>query len=827
MDTAFSPNTSNFLDYLSSTLPASDNNSGPNPFSSANTQNLSFAPSALFNNMPVPGRDTPEDTPSSSNSNEVTPDSAGGNDPTARTGGGVDASESDEASPERGLRERKNSAATGNGGNKRKAGHSHGKAADGEDEEDDDSESDFPSGHEDKRQHGRTKSASAAAGSGRKGARKSTGGAAEEPAGTKGKEVSKAARRKEQNRAAQKAFRERREAKVKDLEEKVAELEAKSYGATVENENLRGILKRLQEENVALKQSAFTFSMPMGGNSTPAASGSGSGSNSAPQHVHAANPFPAPARQQTKPPTPPATNDEALKSINELPSGQHRGSGAAGSVLGDSPESLVSLSSTEPTPPSLFPDGFNPYGQGNQQQQQSRSASASARPQPDPMQSHGGGRSGSQVYSTSSSSTGLSPPTSNADDIQALWASIYPNGVEATLNGQGQQRPQQQQGQGQQQQQGQGLGQNNLFMRQTSPFTLLNSQPEFMSFANAGSDLSFGNSAIMPPIPAVPAQQQQQQQPQQPQQQPQLHFGSSGHVDFNRFAFRDPSADAGAGGSGSGPGWDYGENDNGISEFLASLKGSSDADTNPNGGAGISGDNSGDFGSTSMDDGFNAQLRQIYGSADSPSALFNLGSAGLGGAGLGGFSPGSYLNMSPSPLNSASNSQSPQSVGGAGSGSGSGSGDKSASNSPESMGSMASSRTSVSQAPVVGNGCAAAAAAAAKGMPAGTYMMDTTVQTFGPPKPAHEVVHVVDAEGKIVKPSVLWTRYGMQHQAADHLMIDDLCDQMRAKATCVDGRMQLTEQDAEQMFSSTHDGEHNAWLESFKARRAGPAGGKA
>lgn len=75
------------------------------------------------------------------------------------------------------------------------------------------------SGHEDKRQHQNAKS-------GKKGGRKSNASGTGNGAGTDdgtgtpskgGKELGKAARRKEQNRAAQKAFRERREARVNDV----------------------------------------------------------------------------------------------------------------------------------------------------------------------------------------------------------------------------------------------------------------------------------------------------------------------------------------------------------------------------------------------------------------------------------------------------------------------------------------------------------------------------------------------------------------------------------------------------------------------------------
>ncbi|KAF8521518.1 hypothetical protein JB92DRAFT_3111139 [Gautieria morchelliformis] len=89
-------------------------------------------------------------------------------------------------------------------------------------------------------------------------ARRKSGG------GEKGQDESRLLKRKEQNRAAQRAFRERKEKHVKDLEDKVAQLEAKTESQATENENLRDMLGRLQHENVALKQSSFTFSVPPG-----------------------------------------------------------------------------------------------------------------------------------------------------------------------------------------------------------------------------------------------------------------------------------------------------------------------------------------------------------------------------------------------------------------------------------------------------------------------------------------------------------------------------------------------------------------------------------
>ncbi|EEB98729.1 hypothetical protein MPER_01714, partial [Moniliophthora perniciosa FA553] len=85
-----------------------------------------------------------------------------------------------------------------------------------------------------------------------------------------GADESRLLKRKEQNRAAQRAFRERKEKHVRDLEDKVAALEAKNEATTSENENLRDLLSRLQSENMALRQQAqsFTFTVPKSTTST-------------------------------------------------------------------------------------------------------------------------------------------------------------------------------------------------------------------------------------------------------------------------------------------------------------------------------------------------------------------------------------------------------------------------------------------------------------------------------------------------------------------------------------------------------------------------------
>ncbi|KAJ6443990.1 bZIP transcription factor (Fcr3) [Purpureocillium lavendulum] len=60
-------------------------------------------------------------------------------------------------------------------------------------------------------------------------------------------------RRKAQNRAAQRAFRERKERHVKDLEAKLATLEAAQQEASVENERLKRDLQKMSTENEILR----------------------------------------------------------------------------------------------------------------------------------------------------------------------------------------------------------------------------------------------------------------------------------------------------------------------------------------------------------------------------------------------------------------------------------------------------------------------------------------------------------------------------------------------------------------------------------------------
>ncbi|CAO3634701.1 unnamed protein product [Cunninghamella echinulata] len=74
-------------------------------------------------------------------------------------------------------------------------------------------------------------------------------------------------KRKAQNRAAQRAFRERKEKHVSELQERIKELEelaSKNDEDLIrENQKLKEQLKLLQEENYALKDAKFTFEFPI------------------------------------------------------------------------------------------------------------------------------------------------------------------------------------------------------------------------------------------------------------------------------------------------------------------------------------------------------------------------------------------------------------------------------------------------------------------------------------------------------------------------------------------------------------------------------------
>ncbi|RSH87422.1 hypothetical protein EHS25_003332 [Saitozyma podzolica] len=747
---ALSPNTAAFLDYLSTSAAADlQSSSLPNSSSNANANPTSLPPSAFFP-MPVPGRDTPEATPESSNNDSVSPPGL------QQKQSSYIVSDSEGESPDR--RKSSGGGAGAGANNKRRAGHSHGK--DVEEDDDDDSDSDAPSGHEDKRPHAAAKANAAAGASGRKGGRKSVG---DEGQGKPGKEQNKAARRKEQNRAAQKAFRERREAKVKDLEEKVAELEAKSFGVSVENENLRGLLKRLQEENVALKTSAFTFSMPVSGSTSTPATDNGTGT---------ATPVNPP--QYSKPPSPPQSED-SLRSIHDVPGLAHRGSSASAQGAGpvDSPESLVSIDSvSNKAVPNLdSADTFNAFAIGTRpvwEAQLRANRQQSTQSTPDAFSSF------------SRSDSGISPSSSsgNKSEIEALWASFYPNGVNGMASGQQQQQqqqqaqpPQQQQQQQQQQSQQQQLPQqqqnHQQQQQQQQPFkstSLGNAgagvNNQFSAFDRSNTFNMFGSTDMFASTGLTP-----------------FINAANNTNPIDRMAFRDTTATAGpvnpsppapAAAAASTQNLDWSNlTGNSVDDFLSSLTG---------------GNNDASLDAAGADDEFQATLQQLLNqsSGNSPSNMFAFPQQ------TNAFSPTNYLNMSPSPLASVSNSQSPSS------------------HAPGSSG--ASPESSTSSNPSTGE-------------------LGGGFGTFGPPKVTGDIVHVVGEDGKVMKPSELWVRMGMQHETnVDHLLIDDLCDQMRAKATCKDGQHFLNVDDAERMFRYRGDPAHDAKMENVLDKTNGAAG---
>lgn len=461
----------------------------------------------------------------------------------------------------------------------------------------------------------------------------------------------------------------------------MAELESKAYGTQIENENLRGILKRLQEENVALKQSAFTFSMPINNrNSSDADNGSLS----------------VPASQKPKPPTPPqSSNDDSLKSVNDIPMLPHRHS-STNAISEASSESLVSLGSADRTPPALFSDQFNSFALGPVRIPSTSSPSQSTQKYPAATNKQ------QSMSSNSNSSSGISPPSADQSEFNALWESLYPNGVENLVN-------------------------QNANQNQGGPFTLLNSQPDSMSFASM-----FNLSPPSSTNPARPSVNPAPASVSQPANHITQNLGATGQAsDWNRFAFREPTAEA------SVPNWDL--TDNTVNEFLASLSGDTTADTTAN-----------EY-FNNDDEAFNAQLRKIFGDDNSPSAAFNLPSTS--------FSPSNYLNMSPSPMVPLSNSQSPQSSDSRSNTNASSSGgahDISMTNSPEY--SMGSSRTSVShhESPELQAG--GKVAPGTTGTTTGAGVKEYTC------KASNEIIHVVDEKGRVVKPSELWVRFGMQYE---------------------------------------------------------------
>ncbi|KAF2805275.1 uncharacterized protein BDZ99DRAFT_116839 [Mytilinidion resinicola] len=83
-------------------------------------------------------------------------------------------------------------------------------------------------------------------------------------------------RRKAQNRAAQRAFRERKERHVRDLEAKLSALESSTNSLQSDNERLKLALQRVRTENELLRATSAhspTSSRPVSGSYSPTANG--------------------------------------------------------------------------------------------------------------------------------------------------------------------------------------------------------------------------------------------------------------------------------------------------------------------------------------------------------------------------------------------------------------------------------------------------------------------------------------------------------------------------------------------------------------------------
>ncbi|KAK8928071.1 AP-1-like transcription factor YAP1 [Metarhizium anisopliae] len=93
--------------------------------------------------------------------------------------------------------------------------------------------------------------------------------AAGTPDGDKGPPEDKAKKRQAQNRAAQRAFRQRKERKVKDLEERAAELEKTTKETMLENQRRRHRIRDLFIENQVLRAALATDGHARGRSAVP------------------------------------------------------------------------------------------------------------------------------------------------------------------------------------------------------------------------------------------------------------------------------------------------------------------------------------------------------------------------------------------------------------------------------------------------------------------------------------------------------------------------------------------------------------------------------
>lgn len=453
----------------------------------------------------------------------------------------------------------------------------------------------------------------------------------------------------------------------------MAELEAKSFGASVENENLRNILKRLQEENVALKHASFTFSMPVNGQpsngqQTPTQATPVNGTTTNGQSAPSGIDWSQFATFSRKPPSPPhSVSNDSLRSVNDAsPQVAHRNSSGSGA----SPESLFSLG---PSPDNRIPNLFPANGTD------ANSAAAQTAFQ----------EALKRQNSTTSPNDQLSTPSSiggtNKEDVEALFRSFYPNGIDNVLANMSNAT-------------GISPSANNLPNMQTQmpQYTFLNQNPGLTSQADTSSNAFaklFGDATSYRDSSNDVSTINQSTNV------------SSTPNNFSNLANQSQWSDL---------------TNNSVNDFLSSLTGNS-KNVDPS-----------DLTGGADDEAFSRQLEALIAQSGgvSPESAFNLAPSNA-------FSPTNYLNMSPSPLRSLSNSQSPRSGG-----------------------TDATSPQSDIKSPTsLGNGA----------------MCDS------------RVIHILSEDGRVMRPSEVWTRMGMHDSDPQDLVIDDLCDQMKEKATCKDG----------------------------------------
>lgn len=340
-------------------------------------------------------------------------------------------------------------------------------------------------------------------------------------------------------------------------------------------------MKRLQEENVALKQKAFTFTMPVGGSGTATP-------------INNMMPQPDTVNSGPKPPTPPRSIDENLRSIHDAPSLPHRGSSgmsessssfASGSA-GPSPAAAKQPSFDNAQLFNAFAMGVRPEWERDLPANQAATAAALGQSAPIPPTrasiSPTNGPTSETIdpfaaFTTpSTSQSPLSTGSNGKSELDALWASFYPHGTSSIL-------PQ-----------------------STQP-----AAPAAQSFA--GTQFAGPNTAANP-----------------------YNLFAAGNTPISdKMAFRDQSAPLSMP-TQQNPDWSNITEDS-INEFLASLSGTTkEPEVDP----------VFEFG---QEDDFNAQLLKLLEQSGgaSPGAPFNLPPNN------NGFSPGAYLNLSPSPITSS------------------------------------------------------------------------------------------------------------------------------------------------------------------------------